>query len=45
MNDPDTAENYLQQAQESDIPGASHNLEQLRIKREDNRKMQRYANR
>ncbi len=45
MNDPDTAEDYLRQAQESGIPGAGHNLEQLRIKREDNRKMRRYANR
>lgn len=43
--DLDKAEGYFKRAQGAGCPEAALNLEQVRLKREDNRKMERYQNR
>lgn len=43
--DLDKAEGYLNKAREAGSPQAVHNLEEMRLKREDNKKMERYQNR
>lgn len=43
--DLDKAEGYLDKAREAGSPQAVHNLEEMRLKREDNKKMERYQDR